>query len=80
LRPRTNPRAKHLSILSRRVPSQAATPDVLAYLEELRKHVFTGMVGGSDLAKQQEQLGDDGETAPGRALARPGRQGRERHS
>jgi hypothetical protein len=33
---------------------------MLAYLKELRKHVMTGMVGGSDLVKQQEQLGEDG--------------------
>lgn len=43
--------------------AQAATPEVLAFLKKLRGHVFTGMVGGSDLAKQREQLGEDGEHA-----------------
>lgn len=38
---------------------KAATPEVLAFLKKLRGHVFTGMVGGSDLAKQREQLGED---------------------
>lgn len=40
---------------------QHADPEVIAFLKELRKHVFTGMVGGSDLEKQKEQLGNDGE-------------------
>jgi FMN phosphatase YigB (HAD superfamily) len=43
--------------------AQVVTPDVLEYLANLRKHVTTGMVGGSDLAKQKEQLGEDGKVA-----------------
>lgn len=39
--------------LSRR----AATPDMLAALAALRQKVAIGYVGGSDLSKQQEQLG-----------------------
>lgn len=33
---------------------------MLAYLEALKGAVVTGMVGGSDLPKQLEQLGDGG--------------------
>lgn len=29
-------------------------------LKDLRKHVVVGIVGGSDMAKQKEQLGNDG--------------------
>lgn len=29
-------------------------------LHELRKHVVVGIVGGSDMVKQREQLGPDG--------------------
>jgi hypothetical protein len=36
---------------------QPATPAVLSFLAALRGRVHTGMVGGSDLAKQREQLG-----------------------
>ncbi|KAI8874321.1 eukaryotic phosphomannomutase [Ramicandelaber brevisporus] len=35
------------------------TPDVLAMLADLRKKAVIGFVGGSDLAKQEEQLGAD---------------------
>lgn len=34
---------------------------MLEFLKDLRTRVVTGMVGGSDLKKQKEQLGDDGE-------------------
>lgn len=33
---------------------------MLEMLRELRKRVVVGVVGGSDLVKQKEQLGDDG--------------------
>ena len=33
-----------------------AAPEVLQFLKDLRKRVKIGMVGGSDLKKQQEQL------------------------
>lgn len=36
-----------------------ATPEMLEFLKELRKRVMIGMVGGSDLKKQVEQLGPD---------------------
>jgi len=36
-----------------------ASPDMLAMLKELKKQVVIGYVGGSDLAKQMEQLGED---------------------
>ncbi|TVY47272.1 Phosphomannomutase [Lachnellula occidentalis] len=36
---------------------QTATPEMLALLSALRHKVAIGFVGGSDLAKQQEQLG-----------------------
>jgi len=36
------------------------SPETLALLRELSARVTIGMVGGSDLAKQKEQLGEDG--------------------
>lgn len=36
---------------------QSASPAMLSLLSTLRQHVAIGYVGGSDLAKQQEQLG-----------------------
>ncbi|CUS15773.1 unnamed protein product [Tuber aestivum] len=38
----------------------AVSPEMLALLQKLRTMVATGYVGGSDLAKQQEQLGVNG--------------------
>jgi phosphomannomutase len=35
------------------------TAEVTALLEKLRHKVVIGFVGGSDLAKQKEQLGED---------------------
>ncbi|XP_003383285.1 PREDICTED: phosphomannomutase-like [Amphimedon queenslandica] len=35
-------------------------PEMKAYLAELRKRVVIGVVGGSDKAKQEEQMGGDG--------------------
>jgi phosphomannomutase len=37
---------------------KTATPETLAFLRDLRAKVTTGMVGGSDLVKQREQLGE----------------------
>ena len=34
------------------------TPEVLSMLKELRKRCYIGFVGGSDIAKQCEQLGN----------------------
>ncbi|KAI8462773.1 MAG: eukaryotic phosphomannomutase family protein [Monoraphidium minutum] len=45
------------------VPRKEATSDMLAFLQELRKHVTVGIVGGSDLVKIQEQLGSNALTA-----------------
>jgi len=41
------------------VPRKTASQETLAFLQELRKHVKVGIVGGSDLVKIQEQLGDN---------------------
>lgn len=38
---------------------KTASPDMLNLLRELKKKVVIGYVGGSDLAKQKEQLGED---------------------
>ncbi|XP_063063158.1 phosphomannomutase 2 [Engraulis encrasicolus] len=38
---------------------QKATPDMTMFLAELRKRVRVGVVGGSDLVKIKEQLGED---------------------
>lgn len=38
---------------------QKATPDMHQFLNELRQRVRVGVVGGSDLDKIKEQLGDD---------------------
>ncbi|XP_062393521.1 phosphomannomutase 2 [Sardina pilchardus] len=38
---------------------QKATPDMAEFLSQLRKRVRVGVVGGSDLVKIKEQLGDD---------------------
>jgi HAD superfamily hydrolase (TIGR01484 family) len=37
---------------------QSVTPEITALLSALRKKVAIGFVGGSDLRKQQEQIGD----------------------
>lgn len=41
------------------VPRKTATPEMLATLRELRKKCTIGIVGGSDLKKQEEQIGPD---------------------
>ena len=38
-------------------PREEASEEMTAFLAELRGHVVTGIVGGSDLPKQQEQVG-----------------------
>ncbi|KAJ1922108.1 Phosphomannomutase 1, partial [Tieghemiomyces parasiticus] len=35
------------------------TPEMLDILKQVRKEVVVGFVGGSDFAKQEEQLGKD---------------------
>ena len=47
-------------IVERLLEMQKATPEVLEFLKALRARTKIGMVGGSDLSKQKEQLGDDG--------------------
>jgi phosphomannomutase len=41
------------------VPRMQAVPEVLEALKKLRQKIYIGVVGGSDLAKQKEQLGED---------------------
>ncbi|CAI5719868.1 unnamed protein product [Hyaloperonospora brassicae] len=38
---------------------KTATPEMLTRLEKLRERITIGVVGGSDLVKQKEQLGSD---------------------
>ena len=38
---------------------QSITPDMKAFMKTLMEKVVVGIVGGSDLPKQQEQLGED---------------------
>ena len=37
-------------------PREEASPEMSAFLQDLRSCVVTGIVGGSDLVKQQEQV------------------------
>jgi len=39
-------------------PRKVVSPETLEYLKKLREKIVIGVVGGSDLAKQKEQLGD----------------------
>ena len=39
-------------------PRKVVSPETLAFLKELREKIAIGVVGGSDLVKQKEQLGD----------------------
>ncbi|KAG2810079.1 hypothetical protein PC112_g16217 [Phytophthora cactorum] len=41
------------------VARKTATPEMLARLKKLRESITIGVVGGSDLVKQKEQLGED---------------------
>lgn len=41
---------------------QRVTPDMAEFLQKLRTRFRVGVVGGSDLNKIKEQLGDDGKT------------------
>mmetsp|Transcript_37812 Transcript_37812/g.92723 ORF Transcript_37812/g.92723 Transcript_37812/m.92723 type:complete len:246 (-) Transcript_37812:65-802(-) len=41
------------------MPRLKAKDDMIAFLKDLRSKIMVGMVGGSDLVKQKEQLGDD---------------------
>merc|ERR1711959_881949 len=44
-------------------PRKKSTQEMRTFLQELRKILPVGIVGGSDLKKIKEQLGDDAETA-----------------
>jgi len=39
-------------------PRKVVSPETVKFLEELREKIAVGVVGGSDLTKQKEQLGD----------------------
>ena len=39
-------------------PRKVVSPETTAFLKELREKIAIGVVGGSDLVKQKEQLGD----------------------
>ena len=39
-------------------PRKVVSPETLTFLKELREKIAIGVVGGSDLVKQKEQLGD----------------------
>lgn len=41
------------------VPRKRIEPEMRAFLDELKKHVTVGVVGGSDLVKIREQVGED---------------------
>mmetsp|Transcript_17489 Transcript_17489/g.36695 ORF Transcript_17489/g.36695 Transcript_17489/m.36695 type:complete len:251 (-) Transcript_17489:218-970(-) len=40
------------------IPRGEVTPDMMAFMKELSKKITVGIVGGSDLPKQEEQLGE----------------------
>lgn len=40
------------------IPRGEITPEMMEFMKELSKKVTVGIVGGSDLPKQEEQLGD----------------------
>ena len=41
------------------IPRGEATEEMKSFLKTLRGKITTGIVGGSDLSKQQEQMGKD---------------------
>ncbi|KAI8028618.1 Phosphomannomutase [Camellia lanceoleosa] len=41
-------------------PPKVVTPDMLKFMQELRKVVTVGVVGGSDLVKISRRLGNSG--------------------
>jgi len=40
------------------IPRGEITPEMMSFMKELSSKITVGIVGGSDLAKQEEQLGD----------------------
>jgi phosphomannomutase len=43
------------------INAQAASPEILELLKELRKKAVIGFIGGSNLVKITEQLGNSGQ-------------------
>ena len=41
------------------IPRGEITPDMMTFMKNLSKKITVGIVGGSDLPKQEEQLGED---------------------
>lgn len=41
------------------IPRGEVTPEMMKFMVDLSKKITVGIVGGSDLPKQKEQLGDD---------------------
>ena len=41
------------------IPRGEVTPEMKSFLTSLREKIVVGIVGGSDLVKQKEQMGDD---------------------
>lgn len=55
-------RSRHFSHpLRRRTQQQEVLPDMVEFIAKLRQEITVGVVGGSDLPKQKEQLGESGE-------------------
>lgn len=44
--------------------AQAASPEILELLKELRQKAVIGFIGGSNLVKITEQLGNSGQKEP----------------
>ena len=40
------------------IPRGEVTPEMMTFMKDLSKKITVGIVGGSDLPKQEEQLGD----------------------
>ena len=40
------------------IPRGEVTPEMMAFMKDLSKKITVGIVGGSDLPKQEEQLGE----------------------
>ena len=41
------------------LPRQKASDEIINFIRQLRKKLLVGIVGGSDLVKQKEQMGDN---------------------
>lgn len=54
-------RSVHYSVFQSRRYEQKVRPDMVEFMAKLRERITVGVVGGSDLPKQKEQLGECGE-------------------